>query len=211
MISSYIGFQVFMDGMKIYLTRHAYGNTVTQMLWEALEEASGSPVKALMAPWTSQIGFPALLLPDSNDGTIETPRFLAGGPGSGTPGAGDPPVWPIPVTALVEGSDKTQGPWLINGPSGDESGVLLDNIRAWQAVGKWFKLNVDQTGLFQVRYTKDQWAALGKVMTPEGPLSLTDRLGLISDSFAAGRAGYSSIVDSLLLVQNFGEHEVVGM
>jgi aminopeptidase N len=210
MISSYIGFQVFLDGMKIYLKRNAYGNTVTEMLWQALEEASGSPVVALMTPWTSQIGFPILLLPESNEGRIETPRFLASGPGSDTSDGGDPPVWPIPVTALVEGSDETQGPWVINGPSDDESGALLDKIRSWEADGKWFKLNVDQTGFFRVGYRKDQWAALGKVMAPDGPLPTTDRLGLISDSFAAGRAGYSSIVDSLSLVQNFGEHDVVG-
>jgi hypothetical protein len=39
---------------------------------------------------------------------------------------------------------------------------------------------------------------------------VTDRLGLISDSFAAGKAGYSSIVDSLALVEHFGEHETAG-
>ena len=119
----------------------------------------------------------------------------------------DAQVWPIPVTALVEGSTETHGTWIINGPSGDDSAELLDNIRKWTAEGKWFKLNVDQTGFYRVIYTKDQWNKLGNVMSPDGPLPLTDRLGLLSDSFAAGRAGYASIVDSLSLVQHFGEHD----
>lgn len=208
MISSYIGFDVFMAGMKNYLNTHAYGNTTTVMLWKALEEASGSPVVELMSPWTSQVGFPALILPES-DGQIETPRFLASGPGNDDSGA-DPQVWPIPVTAFVEGSNEIQGPWVINGPSGDDSAVLLEQIRAWTSEGKWFKLNVDQTGFYRVVYTKEQWNALGQIMSPDGPLPLTDRLGLLSDSFAAGRAGYASIVDSLLLVQHFGEHDIAG-
>lgn len=213
MISSYIGFDVFLDGMKNYLKTHAYGNTTTVLLWQALEEASGSPVVALMTPWTSQIGFPALILPGSADGHIRTPRFLASGPGSDADAAAadtDPPVWPIPVTALVEGSSETQGPWVINGPSGDDSAALLEQIRAWTTEGKWYKLNVGQTGFYRVVYTKDQWDSLGNVMSPDGSLPLTDRLGLLSDSFAAGRAGYASIVDSLSLVQHFGEHDVAG-
>jgi aminopeptidase N len=194
--------------MKNYLKTHAYGNTTTVLLWQALEVASGSPVVALMTPWTSQIGFPALILPESADGQIETPRFLASGPGSDT--STDPIVWPIPVTALVEGYSETQGPWVLNGPSGDDSAALLEQIRTWTTEGKWFKLNVDQTGFYRVVYTEDQWGALGKIMSPDGPLPLTDRLGLLSDSFAAGRAGYAPIVDSLSLVQHFGEHEVAG-
>lgn len=210
MISSHIGFDTFLSGMKAYLTEYAYGNTTTKLLWQALEDASGSPVVELMMPWTSQIGFPALILPDSDGGRIETPRFLARGPGSDDEEGSNPPTWPIPVTALVEGSSETQGPWVINGPSGDKSAALLEEMRTWTTQGKWFKLNVNQTGFYRVIYTKEQWDALGKVMEPSGPLPLTDRLGLLSDSFAAGKAGYTSIVDSLSLVQHFGEHDVAG-
>jgi aminopeptidase N len=45
-------------------------------------------------------------------------------------------------------------------------------------------------------------------MLPGGQLSATDRLGLISDCFAAGRAGYASISDSLHLIKDFGRHEI---
>jgi aminopeptidase N len=204
MISSHIGFDVFLQGMKNYLKEHAYGNTTTELLWQALEDASGTQVVDLMTPWTSQLGFPVLVLPETVDGQVETPRFLASGPGSNEDV--DAQVWPIPVTALVEGSTETHGTWIINGPSGDDSAELLDHIRKWTAEGKWFKLNVNQTGFYRVIYTKDQWSKLGNVMSPDGPLSLTDRLGLLSDSFAAGRAGYASIVDSLSLVLHFGEH-----
>lgn len=44
-------------------------------------------------------------------------------------------------------------------------------------------------------------------MDSSSPLSAADRLGLISDSFAAGKAGYSSILDSLTLITDFGSHQ----
>jgi puromycin-sensitive aminopeptidase len=203
MISSYLGFDTFMEGLKIYLQRHAYGNATTEMLWQALEEASSKPVAQLMNPWTIQTGFPVLLL--TNDGNLETPRFLASGPGS------DPTEnscsWPVPVTAIVEGEDQCEGPWMVNGPEGDETATLLENIGKWSAAGKWFKLNANQTAFVRVAYTPEQWQRLAPAMVPSGQLTAIDRLGLISDSFAAGRGGYSSIVDSLRLVENFGEHE----
>jgi aminopeptidase N len=199
MIASYIGFDVFFKGMRLYLSRHAYANAVTNDVWGALEEASGSPVVDIMTPWTLQVGFPILLLND--DSTIELTRFLAGGR------ADSDNSWPVPVTARVEGIAEVQGPWMINGPDKDELGVLQDKIKEWAAADKWFKLNVDQTGFFRVCYTRKSWMKLAKVMDLTGPLSTADRLGLLSDSFAAGKAGYSSIADTLQLVSNFGSHD----
>jgi puromycin-sensitive aminopeptidase len=209
MVSSYIGFQTFLDGMKLYLSRYAYANATTVDLWQALEETSGKPIAELMSPWTSQIGFPILMLPEaSSDEPIRTPRFLASGPDSGEEASTS--SWPIPVTAQVQGLDETQGPWVINGPTEDESGLLRDKMKEWSSAGKWFKLNIGQCGFYRVAYTKEQWKKLSNVMDPAGPLSPTDRLGLISDSFAAGRAGYSSIVESLNLIKSFGDHENAG-
>lgn len=202
MVSTYLGVETFMRGMQMYLQRHSFGNAETHMLWEALQEASGIPVVEFMTPWTKQVGFPILILTET---TIESPRFLVSGPGSDVSEHAN--SWPIPVTALVEGCDEVQGPWVINGPAGDETQALMEQIKAWQSDGKWFKLNVDQSGFFRVAYTREQWARLATVMSPDGPLSSIDRLGLISDSFASGRSGYAPIVDSLEFVKDFGFHK----
>ena len=187
MVSSYIGFDTFLDGLKIYLTRYAYGSATTVDLWRALGEASGRPVAELMSPWTARVGYPILILPVGPGEAIKTPRFLASGPNSCSEASYA--QWPIPVTALVEGSEKIEGPWVIRGPGGDETSELASKIRDWSVAGKWFKLNVGQTGFYRVAYNKDQWKALSKALHPTGPLSAADRLGLISDSFAAGRGG----------------------
>ena len=48
MIHGMIGPEAFRKGLQTYLVRHAYGNTVTEDLWAALEEASGKPVGKIM-------------------------------------------------------------------------------------------------------------------------------------------------------------------
>jgi puromycin-sensitive aminopeptidase len=215
MIASYIGMDIFFQGMRTYLTRHAYGNTVTNDLWIALEEVSNKPIVEFMAPWTQYMGYPILEI--SNDRNIKLDRFLADGPECNENcNTTNPPLvpWYVPVTVKVEGIDEIQGPWIINGTSCggvvDQSEQLQTKIKEWSALGKWFKLNVDQTAFFRVKYNPQQWQRLAYVMGPDSSLSTTDRLGLISDCFAAGKAGYSPITDAFMLVEKFGEHETAG-
>jgi puromycin-sensitive aminopeptidase len=206
MIASHVGMDTFFDGMRLYLTRHAYGNTVTNDLWKALEEVSGKPVVMFMQAWTLESGYPILELWD--DGTINVERYLAAGRNAIDSSDKPKTRWSIPVTARVEGFEKVQGPWVIDGPNGDEKDALSFKIKEWCEAGKWFKLNVDQTGFYRVRYSKKQSACLTAVMKPGSALTTIDRLGLISDSFAAGKAGYAQIADALELINSFGEHEV---
>ncbi len=49
---------VFRDGVRAYLRRHAYANTDTADLWDALETVSGEPVREVMDTWIFQGGFP---------------------------------------------------------------------------------------------------------------------------------------------------------
>ena len=51
--------------MNLYLTRHQYGNTFTEDLWAALEEASSKPIKTVMPTWTKQMGFPVITVESS--------------------------------------------------------------------------------------------------------------------------------------------------
>ena len=62
MLEQYIGPEVFRDGVRTYLTAHAYANTVTTDLWDALEEASGEPVRDVMNTFILQGGHPLVSL-----------------------------------------------------------------------------------------------------------------------------------------------------
>lgn len=64
--------QDFRKGMNAYLNKHKYKNTVTEDLWEALGQASGKPVAAIMNTWTKQMGFPVLNVTQKIEGTTRT-------------------------------------------------------------------------------------------------------------------------------------------
>ncbi len=58
MLEQYLGKDEFRAGIRHYLRDHAYGNTETTDLWDALEEATGEPVRRIMDSWIFQGGFP---------------------------------------------------------------------------------------------------------------------------------------------------------
>eukprot|EP00522_Entomoneis_paludosa_P006398 CAMPEP_0172452440 /NCGR_PEP_ID=MMETSP1065-20121228/10097_1 /TAXON_ID=265537 /ORGANISM="Amphiprora paludosa, Strain CCMP125" /LENGTH=680 /DNA_ID=CAMNT_0013204495 /DNA_START=144 /DNA_END=2186 /DNA_ORIENTATION=+ len=204
MVYDLIGKESFFSGVEAYLTKFAYGNAVTEDFWQALDDGSSGKfnIVKFMGPWTKEIGFPIVSLTGAGEWTVE--RFLASGKEDG-----HFTDWPIPITAQVEGMTEVQGPWVIQGvsPEQDHSETLKLKIKEWIEAGLWFKLNVGQSGFYRVSYNTKQWEKLAQVMNPDGPLSVTDRLGLISDCFAAGKAGFSPITQSLDLVKGFGTHE----
>ena len=59
MLEQYLGDDAFRDGIRLYLRRHAYANAETTDLWDALEESTHQPARALMDSWIFQAGYPA--------------------------------------------------------------------------------------------------------------------------------------------------------
>uniref|UniRef100_A0A2C9JWJ6 Aminopeptidase n=1 Tax=Biomphalaria glabrata TaxID=6526 RepID=A0A2C9JWJ6_BIOGL len=196
MLHEYLGDQDFRKGMNVYLTRHQYKNTFTEDLWDALGEASGKPVGKIMSTWTKQMGFPVLKVSQVQDGpdrrlTISQSKFTA----DGSP-ANDSYQWLVPlltstqseprkpqVLALLE--DKTQEFVIPNVPEGD-----------------WVKLNAGTIGVYRVMYPSDMLEALIPAVK-DLSLPPKDRLGLQSDLFALSRAGLSSAVDVLKVIEAF--------
>ena len=78
MLEQHIGPEVFRDGVRSYLKAHAYANTVTTDLWDALEEASGAPVRDVMNTFILQGGHPLVSL----HGEIARPAALRPWPGA---------------------------------------------------------------------------------------------------------------------------------
>src|SRR5580700_1495858 len=48
MLEQFLGAEVFRKGISAYLKKHQYANTETGDLWDALQESSGQPVRAMM-------------------------------------------------------------------------------------------------------------------------------------------------------------------
>ena len=55
MLANYVGEDVFLKGVSIYLKKHLYGNSVTNDLWAGVAEASGVDVLKMMDNWVTKV------------------------------------------------------------------------------------------------------------------------------------------------------------
>ena len=69
MLEQYLGADKFRDGIRLYLRRHEYANAETTDLWDALEESTKEPARALMDSWIFQAGYP-LISVERKDGDL---------------------------------------------------------------------------------------------------------------------------------------------
>ena len=58
MLEQYLGAERFREGVSHYLRTHAFANTETSDLWDAIEHTSGEPVRRIMDSWIWQPGYP---------------------------------------------------------------------------------------------------------------------------------------------------------
>src|SRR5271156_5048512 len=95
MLEQYLGAEQFRKGISRYLKKHQYNNTETSDLWDALEEASGEPVRNMMDTWIFQQGFPVVSAAPTADGhalKITQRRFFFA-----PPEHPEPQLWHVPV------------------------------------------------------------------------------------------------------------------
>ena len=83
----------------------AYGNTETTDLWDAIEEATGEPVRRIMDTWIFQGGYPLVTVRPTDDGqrlVLTQRRFLFDGDDDGS-------RWAVPVHRAPAARRRHQG------------------------------------------------------------------------------------------------------
>ena len=194
MLEQYLGPETFRKGISHYLSVHAHANTETTDLWDAIEEVSGEPVRAIMDSWIRQAGYPLVTVeegPDPASIRLRQSRFLYDRSGA-------PPEqsWGVPVNMRASVGGRVQRQRLLL--DGDESTVSFDEPVDWIVVneGAW--------GFYRVRYSPN---LLGRLAA--GPLGEVchplERLGLVVDVWASVVAGEASLADWAAVVGALGE------
>ena len=193
MLERFLGPETFRDGLRYYLKTHAYKNTDTVDLWQALENVSGKPVKRFMAAWIELAGYP-LLRAHITDQTVHLTQeqYLV----NPLERAKEPlvrPLWPIALEA-----DDTSG-----------LPELFDTVEATYPApkdGHALKLNRGQRSFFRTAYNASHLERLGEQVRA-GRLSPEDRLGLLSDAFETAKAGYSDTTSALHFLESYREEQ----
>ncbi|HVT77695.1 MAG TPA: M1 family aminopeptidase, partial [Acidimicrobiales bacterium] len=181
MLEQYLGADTFREGLRLYMRKHAYKNTETTDLWDALEEASGQPARSIMDTWIYQGGYP-LVSASISDSSLELSqrRFRYDGEADDT-------VWEIPVVVRSGGGEQRvvlgKDPLTLT-VAGD--GPTVVNAGGW--------------GFFRVAYD----AALAARNASElDAFNELERYNLVSDAWAATLAGQADVESMLDLLPHY--------
>src|SRR5438552_14340300 len=197
MLESFLGEEVFRDGIRRYIAEHQYSNATTADLWNALSEASKKPIGEIAAGWTEQPGFPVVKVEREAGGkvSLRQERFTVNFQNA-------PPLeWKMPLTYSV----VREEPGTLLMTSKLES---LQNIPADRAL----KLNVNGAGNYRVEYDEPSWKLLLEALPK---LGVEDRVNLLSDAWALVQAGrapvslYFGLVEKLPASTELAEREQI--
>jgi aminopeptidase N len=199
MLESYLGETTFRDGIRKYMTDHAYGNTTTADLWRALEAASGKPVASVAAGFTEQAGVPlvvaqATCVGDEQRIALRQERFRILSPSAAAKEratASARPRWQVPVALGRPGALRPAQTILLQ----DRSEIVAGQC------GEPVKLNLGDIGYYRVEYDAASRAALAKALPLMAP---ADRVNLLADSWALVEAGRIEPASYLELVEEIG-------
>jgi aminopeptidase N len=196
MLESYLGEQAFADGIRRYMAAHAYGNSTTADLWQALESAAGKPVTRIAASFTEQDGVPLVVAETSCSGglqrmTLRQDRFAIVPGGAAVP---SPRSWPVPIAVGSARATQPAETFLLEGSTVIPAGACGDAV----------KVNFGDAGYYRVEYGPDSRAALAKSLALMAP---SDRVNFIADSWALVQAGRAEPPSYLALVEQIGRDD----
>src|SRR5437764_3350169 len=207
MLESFLGEDVFREGIRRYMAANMYSNTTTVDLWNALSKASGKPVGEIAAGWTEQPGFPIVKVKREPSGNVSLTQERFTVNFTNAPSL----EWKIPLTYEVVGL-----PAEASAQAGETPATLLmtrkldsiHNISADRAL----KLNVNGAGNYRVEY----YELSGKLLLGAlKDLDVEDRVNLLSDSWALVQANrapialYFELVEKLPASTELAEREQI--
>jgi len=188
MLESYLGEHAFRDGVRRYLARHAYSNTMPADLWRALEEASGKSVEPLAAAYIERVGIPLIIAEGACvDGRqrmrLTQDRFTIRNPDA------EPQRWQVPIVLGPAAGEPRPEVTVLDG-TGEIAAGACDEV---------VKLNVGNSGYYRVEYDATTHTKLAKAIAAMSP---ADRINLLADTWALVEAGRKPLAAYTELVGN---------
>jgi len=184
MLEGYAGEDVWKNGIRTYMKAHAYGNTVTDDLWKAVEGAGAKGLVSIAHDFTSKPGIPLVKVDSAQCQGGQTVLTLSQGEFSRDAKDKQPLSWNVPVKAQTLGGTAQR---LILQGKGQ---ITLPGCGA-------YVVNAGQTGYYRSLYPAANVAALAKDF---GKLATIDQTGLLADNFQLALGGYQPMGLALDLI-----------
>lgn len=188
MVRALIGDDALRLGLKNYFAAHQYGNATGANLWQALGDAAGINVGAIMESWLEQPGYPVVSAKIVNGRLVLSQKqfFIGEGKQSGR-------IWQIPLNANYENAPRIM----------DQAEVDLGDYAALREQnGKPFRINVGNDSHFIVSYDK---SLLDDILENVNQLDAIDQLQLLQDLRLLAEGNQISYATIVPLLNKFSE------
>ena len=187
MLEQHLGEEAFRRGLRLYMKKHAYGNTVTTDLWDALEESTGKPVRDMMDGWIYQGGFPLIEVTQKGQiATLSQTRCVTTGGGI----EAEPRTWQVPLRYGV-----------LDGQSGRQVAKIVlgdDPVQVEVPEGTHLLVNAEGASFVRVAYPPQMLETLSGL---SNDLFEVERYALIDDTWASVLAGTTATTTFLTLLE----------
>jgi aminopeptidase N len=186
MVESYLGKEVFRQGVHNYLSAHLYGNATAEDFWNAQTANSHLPVDKIMSSFVTQPGVPLLTVSERQAGGVPVAqsRFFL----SMNTDLGRDMSWTVPVCL------KTTAAPICRVLTPDDRSIPIPMDVGLPVL----YVNAGGKGYYRTAYTSSQYSAI--VAKAETSLTPPERIGLLGDRWALVQSGQGSIGDYLDLV-----------
>jgi len=170
MLEAYAGADNFRNGVREYMRKHAFGNTVDSDLWREIQAAANKPVLKIEHDFTRQAGVPLVRVETAAHGS----RLVAGRFAEDPDSLKGAPVtrWHLPLSIASSG----QAP----------ATIVLGRSALVQGTAPL--VNACGTAYARVAYPPAAAAALADRMEQLSPM---DQVTLMNDAWALGQSGYA--------------------
>jgi aminopeptidase N len=191
MFEAYVGPDAFRNGIRSYIKARAFSNATTVDLWDALSDASGKNIRAILSGWTEQAGYPLVSVASSCDATgartlrLSQRRFLLTGTDPGQP------HWSIPLQIRAGTGASTQALLLTQEGQATLAGRCDEPL----------SVNAEAIGFYRVSYDAATLASNTKAFAE---LPDADRIALLDDLWALVESGSEPLGSYLSLASSMG-------
>ncbi|MFC4526107.1 M1 family metallopeptidase [Dyella halodurans] len=186
MLEAYVGPENWRTGVRNYIKAHAYGNSVSDDLWQAMDAAApGKHVSTVAHDFTLQPGVPLIRVEPGECVNHAVTLKLSQGEFTKDRPEKQPLRWHVPVVAQSIG--------------GKPVSALVDGTATLTVPGCGPVLvNAGQSGYYRTLYSSTQEAAIAGSFARLAPI---DQLGVMGDTWALGMAGLQPVSDFLDLAK----------
>ena len=179
MLESYVGQEVFRNGVNAYLKAHASGNATSADFWQAVARVSGKPVDKIMPTFVMQSGVPLVTVSgschmDHIPLKLAQERFLL----SASTAAKQDQLWSIPICTKAA---KNLGSACYLADKKTEAADV-------NACPDWIFANRDAKGYYRVLY-QDPKDLMTMAAAAEKELTVPERIAFVEDTWAMARSG----------------------